>query len=195
MASTRGGPRTAPRRTANESPGGAVVGNVPDRHSARALDLREFVPSALTYLAQKISASASALYRPRFGVGITDWRVMALLAAEPWIAPVRISEATGLDKGAVSRSLRELAEAGLVEIRDEGANRRRLPVALTGKGLAVHDQIVEAALGREAFLLADFSHDERAQLQDFLARMQRRVETLDAGGAPALLSRPARRKG
>jgi len=184
MQSNVGGRTAAPRRTAKKE-GGRDRGAPEDRKSPRALDMSAFVPAALTNLASKITASASALYRPRFGVGITDWRVMALLAAEPWSAPVHIGEATGLDKGAVSRSLRDLAKAGLVETRDAGGKSRRLPIALTRKGLAVHDAIVEAALAREAFLLQGFSPDERAALRDFLSRIQRRVEEIGEEGSKA----------
>ena len=99
--------------------------------------------------------------------------------AEPWIAPVRICEATGLDKAAVSRSLRGLLKAGLVEARAEEPSRRRLPVALTAKGLAVHDRILMVALKRQEQLLADFSSAERDQLRDFIARMRRRVESIE----------------
>ena len=150
----------------------------PDRRSARALDLRVFIPSAITLLAQKISATASATYRPRFGVGVTDWRIVALLAAEPWIAPVRIAEATGLDKAAVSRSLRDLRAAGFVEARAGEASRRRSVLALTAAGLALHDRLVDAARERERLLLQSFSAEERARLQDFLDRMTRAIETL-----------------
>jgi DNA-binding MarR family transcriptional regulator len=155
-----------------------------DRRSPRALDLRTFTPAVITLLAQKISATASALYRPRFGVGITDWRIMALLAAEPWIAPVDIAEATGLDKAAVSRSLRDLRDAGLIEFSGEPSQRRRRPIALTPKGLGVHDQIVEVALARQTRLLADFAPAERAALTDYLGRMLRAV-----GGSPREESR------
>ena len=141
-----------------------------DRRSARALDLRAFLPAALTLLAHKISASASAAYRPRFGVGVTDWRVVAQLAAEPWIAPVRIAEATGLDKAAVSRALRNLVATGLVEARTE-PSRRRGVLALTARGLALHDQLVEAAQGRQGQLLRGFSVAEREALQGFVDRM------------------------
>jgi DNA-binding MarR family transcriptional regulator len=147
-----------------------------DRRSPRALDLRTFAPAVITLLAQKISATASALYRPRFGVGVTDWRIMALLAAEPWIAPVDIAEATGLDKAAVSRSLRDLQTAGLIEFSGETSQRRRRPIALTAKGLAVHDQIVEVALARQARLLAEFAPAERAALKDYLDRMLRAID-------------------
>jgi len=53
------------------------------RISTHALDLDNYVPAYLTYLAGKISNSASAVYRPKFGVGITDWRIM------PYLPPSR----------------------------------------------------------------------------------------------------------
>jgi DNA-binding MarR family transcriptional regulator len=149
-----------------------------DRRSPSALDLRSFTPAAITLLAQKISATASASYRPRFGVGVTDWRIMALLAAEPWIAPVRIAESTGLDKAAVSRSLRDLREAGLVEASGEGPARRRSVLALTPEGLRLHDELAAAARERERRLLEGFSGPERARLQDYIGRMLRAIDEL-----------------
>lgn len=116
-------------------------------------------------LAQKIAASASAAYRPRFGVGLTDWRVLAALGAEPWIVPARVAQACGLDKAAVSRSLGALRAAGLVE----GDGGREL--ALTAAGLALHDRLVEAAGERGRRLLAGFSGEERALFAAFLRRM------------------------
>lgn len=149
-----------------------------DRRSTRALDLRSFAPAQITLLAQKISTTASALYRPRFGVGITDWRIMALLAAEPWIAPVRISELTGLDKAAVSRSLRNLREIGLVEASETAPRRRRSVVALTAAGVALHDQLVVAAKDRERRLLEGFTAQDRAQLLAFVERMLTALDAL-----------------
>ena len=146
-----------------------------DRRSPHALDLRGFTPATITLLAQRISATASAEYRPRFGVGVTDLRIMALLGAEPWLAPVDVSESTGLDKAAVSRSLRDLRAAGLVEAAGQPTGRRSL-FALTDAGLVVHDQLVEAAKARERRLLQGFSAGEHAQLQAFLERMLRNAE-------------------
>ncbi len=153
---------------------------VDERRSALAIDMDSFIPAALTNLAQKITAVASAAYRPRFGVGITDWRIIALLASEPWIAPVQICGSTGLDKAAVSRALRDLAAKGFVEARGGEGNRRRVPFALTAKGLAVHDRIVGLALERQEHLLEGFSPEERTQLEDFITRMRRQVEAVGA---------------
>jgi len=142
------------------------------RRSARALDLDHYVPAYLTYLAGKISNSASAAYRPRFGVGITDWRIMALLATEPWITAGRICDVIGLDKGAVSRSVREMKKAGIVET---GGDQYRQAIALTRKGLGLHDRMVSFSLARERHLLKDFSAAERELLINFLARMHGQV--------------------
>jgi DNA-binding MarR family transcriptional regulator len=152
-----------------------------DRSSAKGLDLNNYVPAFLTFLANKLSSGASAVYRRRFGIGITDWRIMALLAIEPWSPAGRICEVIGLDKAAVSRSVRDMAALGLVESRVQEGDRRRQFIALTSDGLAMHDKIVEIALERERVLLAEFSETERRQLISLLARMHARLPILNAG--------------
>ena len=149
-----------------------------ERRSALAIDMNVFIPSAITNLAQRIASSATAAYLPRWGVGITDWRILALLAAAPWTAPVEIGEATGLDKAAVSRALRGLIDKEFVEMCADETRRRRQPLALTRAGLAVHDEIVTLARQREARLLTGFTTQERAQLSDFLARLGREAAQL-----------------
>lgn len=144
----------------------------PSRQPALALDTRAFLPSAIMLLAQKIAASASAAYRPAFGVGLTDWRVLAALGAEPWISPAHIAEASGLDKAAVSRALAGLKTAGWVE-SESGRARRGGALALTPQGMALHDRIAAGAAERERRLLEGFSAAERDLFQAFVQRMTR----------------------
>lgn len=103
------------------------------RRSPHALDLENYAVAYLTWIANKVSSSASTIYRKRFGVGVTDWRIMALLAVEPWIPAARISEVIGFDKAVISRSLAFMQERGLVETRFHDNNFRRQFVALTRK--------------------------------------------------------------
>jgi len=153
-----------------------------DRGSAKGLDLDNYVPAFLTFLANKLSSGASAVYRRRFGIGVTDWRIMALLALEPWIPAGRICEVIGLDKAAVSRSVRDMARHGLVETQVQEGDQRRQFVALTRKGVAMHDAIVDIALERERLLTAEFSIEERRLLVSLLARMHSRIPIVNAGG-------------
>jgi DNA-binding MarR family transcriptional regulator len=149
------------------------------RCSDSALNLDRYIPAQINFLASKISASATAVYLPKFGIGITAWRIMAQLAHEPWVGASHICQVTGMDKGAVSRSLRELEARQLIEIRADAQHGRRLLIALTEKGVALHDTMVNIAVAREQYLLQGFSESEVEQLSDFLRRMRQRIELSD----------------
>lgn len=152
------------------------------RKSGKALDLENHASAYLTWIANKISNSASKIYRNRYGVGIADWRIMALLAVEPWIPATRISEVIGFDKTVISRSVAFLQERGLVETRFRDNNFRRQFIALTRKGLGLHDEIVDTAREREEFLLADLSAQERRALMRLLDKMHVRASLLAGAG-------------
>jgi DNA-binding MarR family transcriptional regulator len=152
------------------------------RTSAHALNLDNYVPAYLTYLAGKISNSASAAYRPQFGIGITDWRIMALLATEPWISAGRVCDVIGLDKAAVSRSVRGMKSTGIVDVHRGDDDKNRQLIALTRKGLNLHDRIVKLSLKRERQLLKNFSAAERKLLLNFLSRMHAQVVDTNVTG-------------
>ena len=81
------------------------------------LDLDRYVPAFITFIANKLSNSATAFYQKNFGVNVTDWRIMSLLAIEPGIPASRICHVIGFNKGPVSRTLSVLQKRGLVTIR------------------------------------------------------------------------------
>ena len=49
----------------------------------QALDLENFLPYRLSILAQVVSEALHALYADRFGLTVTQWRVMAALGCTP----------------------------------------------------------------------------------------------------------------
>ena len=87
----------------------------------QVLDLDRYVPALITFIANKLSRSATVVYQKRFGVNVTEWRILSLLAIEPEISAARICHVIGFDKGPVSRTLAGMEERGLVSIR---ADRR-----------------------------------------------------------------------
>jgi DNA-binding MarR family transcriptional regulator len=128
------------------------------------LDLRRYVPGLLTFLANKLSRSASALYQREFGVNVTEWRIMSQLAIEPGIPASRICQVIGFDKGPVSRSLAAMEKKGILTIVVDTADARRRVITLTDKGLALHDRIIGVALERERRLLACLTPEEQERL-------------------------------
>lgn len=150
-----------------------------DRASPSVIDLSVFVPAYITLIGNRWARSSSALYRKHFGIGIVEWRLMVLLANEPWIQASRVDEVIGMDKGAVSRTARVLAERGLLALRKSAADPRRREMDLTAAGRALHDQIIGITLARENRLLAGLSVKERETLVGFLGKMQANLNSLE----------------
>ena len=145
---------------------------IPKKINGRAtLDLDTHVPSLLNWVASKLGNGASQEFREKFNVGITEWRVMSLLAIEPNITANRIAEVIGLNKGALSRSLHSLASRGLVTIRPSDRDSRSHVNALTAAGEELHDCILPVALERERRLLSVLSPKEIDDLIRILNRL------------------------
>ena len=144
----------------------AGEGGGEDRGVAGAglLDLDRYVPGLLTFVANKLARSATAQYQREFGVSVTVWRIMSLLAIEPGIPATRICHVIGFDKGPVSRTLAGMEEDGLIAGRDDPNDARRRLISLTSSGRILHDRIIPVALERERRLLACLTKEQRADL-------------------------------
>jgi len=148
------------------------------------LDLDRYVPAFITFIANKLSNSATAFYQRHFGVNVTEWRIMSLLAIEPGVPASRICHVIGFDKGPVSRTLSMLQKRGLVTIRTAPDDGRTHSISLTAKGRATHDKVIVAALERERRLLSCLRKDEREVLIDLLRRVHGNLDAVKGvGGA------------
>ncbi|ABD08307.1 transcriptional regulator, MarR family [Rhodopseudomonas palustris HaA2] len=150
-----------------------------ERPEARGptLDLERYVPAFITFIANKLSNSATAFYQGHFGVNVTEWRMMSLLAIEPGISAARICEVIGFNKGPVSRTLADMQQRGLIAIRTDPDDGRTHSISLTAKGRATHDKVIVAALERERRLMSCLNKSEQEVLIDLLRRLH---DNLDA---------------
>jgi len=153
----------------------------PHAHPAQlAMDLDRSVSVLINFVATKLTASGSAAYRTRFGLNITEFRVLAMLAVEPDILGRRFTEVMGLDPGAASRTLKGLEARGLVVSRTDDRHPAYRRWALTAAGATLQDEAVPIALERARILLQDFNAGEEAMLVDFLRRMLKRMPDVSA---------------
>lgn len=140
-------------------------------HGAQTLDLERYVPAFITFIANKLSNSATAFYQREFGVNVTEWRIMSLLAIEPGIAAARICQVIGFNKGPVSRTLADMQQRGLIAIRTDPNDGRSHSISLSAKGRTTHDKVIVAALDRERRLMSCLDADEQEVLIDLLRRL------------------------
>ena len=135
------------------------------------LDLDRYVPAFVTFIANKLSNSATAVYQRNFGINITEWRIMTQLALEPGIPASRICQVIGFNKGPISRVLAVMQKRGLITIRTDPSDGRTHSISLTAKGRGIHDKVIVVALEREKRLLSCFKADEREMLIELLRRL------------------------
>ncbi len=169
-------------------------GNTAMRQGRKVLNPSGYVSYYLTVLANKLSSGASRLYLEHYGIGIIEWRMVAMLALEPGASPVRICQFIGLDKGAVSREMRKLETKGYVTVQDDPDSPRRRNLALTPTGYALHDEVLRIALERERRLLKGLSADEVDTLLSLLVRTSANIPFVNEYEPPAASPAPRSRK-
>ena len=135
------------------------------------LELERFLPYRLSVLSNRISQDIARLYAERFGLGITQWRILAVLGRYPDLSATQVAERTAMDKVAVSRAVAGLLEAGLLRRRAHGADRRRSVLELSARGYRVFDEVAPLALAYERRLLAGLDPADRAALHHLLDKL------------------------
>lgn len=127
------------------------------------IDFNTYLPFLLVSVANAITRSASRTYNARFGVGVTEWRILANVAVRPGVTARDICRTSSLDKAAVSRAAALLSQRRLIVI-EEAEDRRERRITLTAAGQELHDQMLQVALAREAQLLQSLTGKDRAML-------------------------------
>jgi DNA-binding MarR family transcriptional regulator len=139
--------------------------------SSTVLELDRFLPYRLSVLSNTISQAIAREYADRFGLSVTEWRVIAVLGRYSGVSASEVAERTAMDKVAVSRAVASLIEAGRVRREVHGDDRRRSVLALTPKGRKVHEQVAPRALAYERRLVGLLDHDERRWLDRILDKL------------------------
>lgn len=138
-------------------------------------ELEHFLPYRLSLLSNRISNAIASAYRDRFGLSVTEWRVIALLGRHPGASARDVARRSGMDKVAVSRAVRRLLEAGRIEREPNTADRRERHLRLSDEGRRIHDQVVPAALDFEAHLTAGLDAGEAAMLDRIVDKLLQRT--------------------
>lgn len=132
------------------------------------LRLENFLPYRLSVLSNTVSGAIAAAYFAHFGLTIPEWRVMAVLAANPGLSAAEVTARTAMDKVAVSRAVATLIAAGRLRRTTVKSDRRRTHLQLTPAGTRVYAQVVPMALDYERHLVEPLSKKDRAALDRLL---------------------------
>ncbi len=163
-------------------PSNPAAAETPPTPDHALLALERILPYRLSVLSNRVSQAIADTYVERFGLAVTEWRVIAVLGRFPGLSANGVAERTAMDKVAVSRAVARLLERGLLERDVHGDDRRRSVLALSEAGYRIYDEVAPLALECERRLLAHLDPGERALLDVLIDRlMEEGLPHLEAG--------------
>ena len=135
------------------------------------LELERFLPYRLSLLSNTISQAIAREYEARFGLSVTQWRVLAVLGRYSGLSAGEVAERVAMDKVAVSRAVAGLIADGRIRRGVDALDRRRSVLALTPRGRRIYQQVAPRALQYEQELLRVLDADERQWLERVLDKL------------------------
>ena len=136
-------------------------------------DLQFFLPYLLNQAAESSSLAFQQIYKSRYGMLRTDWRVLFHLGMYGQLSAKEIAERARIHKTKVSRAVHRLAERRFLTRTPNEADRRSEQLELTAAGQAAYRDLRRVAEIYDQTLVADFSAEEVALLRRLLVRLAR----------------------
>ena len=147
---------------------------LPDQ--ADALVLERFVPFRLNRLADAVSVNLSQIYRERFGLEVSEWRVLVTVGQQAECTAQHIASSTRMHKTRVSRAVASLEDRTLLAKTSNAVDAREMFLGLTKAGRRMYAALVPLALHRELSLLSCLSDTERRAFLGALSKLEAALE-------------------
>ena len=135
------------------------------------LTLERYLPYRLSILSNRVSMIIANAYKDKFGLSITEWRIMAVLGEYPGASADEVSNKTQIEKSMISRAVQKLLGRNLVVRHVDVQDRRRQNLELTLTGMEVYEQIVPISYDYEDRLLECLSEKEINQLNTIINKL------------------------
>ncbi len=139
--------------------------------------LADFLPYQLSVTSNAVSSMIAQRYRARFGLKITEWRVIAVLGDAGAATQRDLTQATLMDKVAVNRASKVLEERELLKRKPNAHDGRSHLLELTQEGKAIHQEVMPMVEQMERDIFAALSTQEQAQFKAMLKRIFDNTDT------------------
>ncbi|KRS19667.1 MarR family winged helix-turn-helix transcriptional regulator [Roseovarius indicus] len=137
-------------------------------------DLSDFLPYLLNQAAEASGQEFQTIYKGRYGMLRTEWRVLFHLGIYGRLTAKEIGERAAIHKTKVSRAVQKLAARRFITRERDAGDRRYEYLELTTAGRAAYRDLHEVARQYDERLTARFSEEETALLRDMLKRLASR---------------------
>ena len=133
--------------------------------------LETFIPYLLNQAAESSSLAFEKIYKAKYGMLRTEWRVLFHLGLYGQLTASEIGMRAKMHKTKISRAVHCLTQRRMVT-RDRDTDDRRVEhLTLTKKGIAAYEDLSGIAQRYEAALVADLSEAEVRVLRKALVKL------------------------
>lgn len=146
------------------------------------LRLQNFLPYRLSFTSNAVSEMIAGQYQKTFGLTVSEWRLIAVVAEAGSASQLEICRITRMDKVTVSRAAMALADRKLLDRQTNPADKRSHLLTLTKAGAKLYASMVPRATEMEQSIFSCLSSKERMTLMRFLSRIDDHVDLLSQNG-------------
>lgn len=141
------------------------------------LIVHDFLTTRLSTLMSALRRKLTHAYTAPFGLSVSEWRVLSLIAHADVLPFGLLVEQSTSDKALVSRTVRLLEERNLIEVRPESDTaRKKLACAITAEGRALYEEIMPVAQRRQTEVLSALDTAEREALFAAIEKLQAELD-------------------
>jgi len=133
--------------------------------------LLDFLPYLLNQAAEESSLAFQEVYKGRYGMLRTEWRVLFHLGMYGQMTAKEIGERSRMHKTKISRAVQRLAERRFLTRTRDDRDRRSEHLDLTSAGMAAYRDLRNVAEEYDRKLEAQFTRGEVAMLRVMLRRL------------------------
>lgn len=134
-------------------------------------DLQTFLPYLLNQAAEESSLAFQKVYKDRYGMLRTEWRVLFHLGIHGRMTAKEIGARSKMHKTKISRAVAKLAARRFLTRQRDADDRRLEYLDLTAAGQRAYRDLRAVAVEYDARLVAEFGAGDVAVLRRLLRRL------------------------
>lgn len=134
-------------------------------------DLHSFLPFLMHHASEKVSLGFRDIYRDRYRMTRSEWRVLATLGQYGALTATEIVTHTGLHKTKVSRAVFSIEKRRWLKRRQDEKDRRVQRLELTAQGMSAFTSLCEAGVAYNRKVRDFLGDDDFARLSDLLIKL------------------------
>ncbi|WP_299729440.1 MarR family transcriptional regulator [uncultured Tateyamaria sp.] len=134
-------------------------------------DLKDFMPYLLNQAAEVMSRDFEVIYRSRYGMLRTEWRVVFHLGRYGAMTAKDICDRARIHKTKVSRAVRALETKRFLRREQQVNDRRHESLSLTPTGQRVFEDLLKEARTYDKEVMSQFSDGDAAQIRKVLIQI------------------------